>query len=462
MSPQAQLVMILWLPIVLYFFSKFPPRKAVSISFLGGLLFLPRKAGFELPLIPDYQGMVATCYGIFIGIIIFDNQIFRKFKLHWIDLPIILFSISPIFSSVTNDLGLYDGINSSLNQATQWAMPYFLGRLYFNNLFALRELAIDIVKAGLVYVPLTLYEIRMSPQLHTIVYGYFPHSFGQTMRLGGWRPQVFMQHGLMLAMFMMSATLIAIWLWQGKVIKKIWHIPIEVIVLILAITFILCKSTGTYGYIVIALVILFIAKWAKNSLPLILLTISICFYLIIATSGNFPSENITSFVQNIAGEERAGSLQFRFDNELILSDRARESLIFGWGGWGRNRVYEENWAGEIVDITVTDSLWIIVFGTNGLFGLINLILLLVLPVWCFIWFCYPVKTWFYPEIASGAVLAVILTLFIVDCLVNAMFNPIFPLISGSLLGLFLKSKKMPKSRHNLVNRSNAKPSIRSS
>lgn len=460
MSPQAQLVMILWLPIVLYFFYKFPPTKAVSISFLGGLLFLPQKAGFELPLIPDYEGMVATCYGIFLGILIFDNQIFRKVRLHWIDLPIILFIISPIFSSISNGLGLYDGVNASLNQATRWAMPYFLGRLYFSNLLALKELAIDIVKAGLIYVPFTLYEIRMSPQLHSIVYGYFPHSFGQTMRLGGWRPQVFMQHGLMLAMFLMSATLIAIWLWQGKVVKKIWNIPIEVVILILGITFILSKSTGTYGYMIIGLVIMFIAKWTKNSFPLILLTFSICLYLIFATSGNFQGEKITPFVENIAGEERAGSLQFRFDNELILSDRARERIIFGWGGWGRSRVYQQNWTGEIVDVSTTDSFWIIIFGTNGLFGLINVTLMLLLPIWCFVWFCYPVKTWFYPQIASSAVLAVILTLFMVDSLVNAMFNPIFPLISGALLGLFLKRRKTPQSKYNLLKLPNRQPSIR--
>lgn len=74
MTPQAQLVLLLWLPVILYFFRRYPPRTAVMVSFLGGLLFLPQRTGFALPLIPDYQGMVATCYGIVVGLCIHDLE----------------------------------------------------------------------------------------------------------------------------------------------------------------------------------------------------------------------------------------------------------------------------------------------------------------------------------------------------------------------------------------------------
>ncbi|WP_373479517.1 O-antigen ligase domain-containing protein [Geminocystis sp.] len=455
MSFQAQLAMILWLPITIYLFKKFPPRKAVIVSFLGGLLFLPRKAGFALPLIPDYEGMIATCYGIFIAIIIYDSQIFRKFKFSWFDLPIILFGISPFFSSLSNfsDLNiifaLYDGINQSISQSFQWGMPYFLGRLYLNNLSGLKELAINTIKGGLIYVPLCLYEIRMSPQIHKIVYGYFPHSFAQTIRLGGWRPQVFMNHGLMLGLFMMSATLLAIWLWQGKVIKKIWGIPMEWVVVILLVTFILIKSSGAYVLLGLGLIILASAKWLRSNLPLILLMIGIVYYLAIASTGNFNGDNLVRFANNSFGEERSGSLEFRLNNEKLLGERARERILFGWAGWGRNKVLTADWKGRLEDKSVTDSFWIIVFGVNGLFGLITLITSLLLPVFYFAVFRYPAKTWFHPQVASAAVLSVSLTLFVIDCLVNAMFNPIFPLISGGLSGLVVnnvpsKNKKRKK------------------
>jgi len=40
-------------------------------------------------------------------------------------------------------------------------------------------------------------------------------------------------------------------------------------------------------------------------------------------TGNFFSGD------QIVGEDRAGSLKFRFDNEKILSDKARQKMILG-------------------------------------------------------------------------------------------------------------------------------------
>ena len=81
-----------------------------------------------------------------------------------------------------------------------WGAPYLLGRLYFSEPAALRDLALATVSAALAYVPFCLWEIRMSPQLHAIVYGLQPFGFGQAIRFGGYRPSVFMTHGLMLGM----------------------------------------------------------------------------------------------------------------------------------------------------------------------------------------------------------------------------------------------------------------------
>ena len=103
-----------------------------------------------------------------------------------------------------------------LNQTVTWGIPYFLGRIYFNDLQGLRELSVAIFIGGLIYVPFCLYEIRFSPQLHRLLYGYHQHDFSQTFRFGGYRPMVFMQHGLMVGMWMGMATLAGIWLaWTG-------------------------------------------------------------------------------------------------------------------------------------------------------------------------------------------------------------------------------------------------------
>ncbi|MFM7576748.1 MAG: O-antigen ligase domain-containing protein, partial [Microcystaceae cyanobacterium] len=118
--------------------------------------------------------------------------------------------------------------------------------------------------------------------------------------------------------------------------------------------------------------------------------------------------------------------------------KAQERMLFGWGGWGRNRIFDYNSQGELVDMSVTDSQWIITFGINGVFGLASLTTSLLLPVFLFAVKRYPAKTWFHPKVAPSAVLGVCLTLFVFDSLLNVTFNPTFPLICGGLSGLVAK------------------------
>ena len=51
---------------------------------------------------------------------------------------------------------------------------------------------------------------------------------------------------------------------------------------------------------------------------------------------------------------------------------------------------------------------------------------------------YKPKYWFHPQVAPAAVLATVLPLFMLDSVLNYMFNPLFPLISGGLSALMLK------------------------
>lgn len=439
MTPQAQLALLLWLPIVFYFFTRYPVRTAVIVSFIGGLLFLPQRTFFALPLIPDYKGMIATCYGIGLALIVYDSQGLSKLKLTWIDAPMVIWCICPIASSLTNSLGFYDGFNAVLEQTATWGLPYFLGRLYLSTLSGMRELALNILRGGLIYVPLCLYEGRFSPQLHVKVYGFFAHSSGlrQAMRYGGYRPNVFMEHGLMVGMWMMTVALVCLWLWQAKALNKVWGFSLNGLTWVFLFILLWCRSTGAYFYMFYGVLVLFCAKWVKTTLPLLLLIVGMSYYLYSGATGTFDGDSITAMITEKFNEERAQSLGFRFDNEEILAEKARQQMLFGWGGWGRNRVYDYNWEGVLEDISVTDSLWIIAFGINGAVGLASLAGSLLLPVFCFS-FRYPARLWFKPQVAPAAVLAVCTTLFMLDSVLNNMYNPVFALISGSLSGLAAK------------------------
>ena len=351
----------------------------------------------------------------------------------------LIWCVCPFASSVSNGLGLYDGLNATLTQVANWGLPYFLGRLYLGNLSGMRMLASEILKGGALYIPLCLYEGRMSPQLHRMVYGYFAHPSGisQSIRYGGYRPNVFMQHGLMVGMWMMAVALIAVWLWKAKTFKEIWGMSLDWLVWVFLFVMIWCRSTGAYFYMLLGVGTLFSAKWLRTSLLLLFVIVCLSYYLYAGATGTFAGDEVVAWVSETVNPDRAQSLAFRFNNEEILGEHARERMMFGWGGWGRNRVYEYNWAGELEDTTVTDSLWIIAFGVNGVVGLASLTASLLLPVVCFCLFRYPASTWFNPLVAPAAAQAVVLALFMLDSVLNNMYNPVFTLIAGGLSGIAL-------------------------
>lgn len=433
------LAMFGFIPVVFYLFVRFPAQRAVIISFVVAWLFLPQ-ASYPIPSLPPYTKISAACYGILLGTLIYDTARLTSFKPGWLDVPMVIYCLCPIVSQVSNG---GSPISPTVNQIVTWGLPYFLGRLYVGNLEGLRQLAIGIFAGGLAYIPFTLVEGVRGPILHQMIYGVNAfEDWGQARRLGGWRPVVFMQHGLMVGLWMMTAALIAVWLWQTGTLKKFMGRNIKTLAIILTIAFFLCRSTGAYSLFVIALLILFCAKLFRTSLPLLLIIGYIVFYLYIAASGQFSSEDVIGFITQIFGEERASSLKFRFDNEEILGEKARQRFLFGWGDSGGNRVYNE-WG---KDISVTDSLWIIAFGINGLVGLVSLFSSLLLPVIVFCVFKYPARTWSNPKVAPAATLGVALTMYVFDCVLNAMTNPIFALIAGGISGLVLKAPESLKAK----------------
>ncbi len=455
MNPITMLALLGWVPIVLYIFMQFPPQRAVVISFIVAWLFLP-VADFVLPAIPDLTKMSATCYGILLATIIYDIGRITSFQPSWLDLPMLLLCISPFFSSIDNGLGWYDGVAQSLDKIVFWGIPYFLGRIYLNNLAGLRELAVGIFVGGLAYAPLCLLETRISPQLHRMVYGSHavPGQFGQTIRYGGFRPTVFMKHGLEVGMWMMAAALVGIWLWKAGVLKKVWFFQMKWLVMALVITVVLVKSTGAYFLLVFGLVLLLFCSRFRTVLPILLLSILSCLYLYqSAFTETYITDQIVAGMSQVANEERMQSLEFRFNNEEVLTDHAREKIVFGWGGWGRAHLYDAT--GK--QITTSDSLWIIAFGNQGAFGLIALFSSLIFPFTSLFLFRCPGSSWSKREKAPAVVLGVIVFLYMVDCLLNAFINPIFILTNGAIAGYVLKGPE-PK-RIKRVRRVASQPSL---
>ena len=461
MSPLVPLVMFSWIPIVLNIFSRFPPQRAALIAFILAWLFLPM-ASFPLSGLPDYTKMSATCAGILLACMVYDSDRLAAFQFHPVDIPVLCWCLSPLCSSLTNGLGPYDGVSQSLNQTVTWGLPYLVGRIYFNDINGLNLLARGLFYGALAYIPFCLYETRMSPILHYKIYGFMHFSFAQAIRGGGYRPTVFMVHGLMVGMWMAMGTMLGIWgMYTGALKGKLRNV-IMVIGLILApvavfmalgktgdgsamlvvewkalivsmsalVTTILVKSSGALGLMIAGLFILFASVRVKTSLLLIIILLVPPSYIITRSTGIWSGKNLTEFLAEKFSEERAASLQFRFDNETILVEKAMVRPTFGWGGWGRSRVYNED--GE--DISITDGLWIIALGNRGLFGLGGLTLALILPI-AYMLYLIPIRLWAHPDYALPAAMSLMLGLYMVDNLLNAMVNPVYMLVCGGLNGL---------------------------
>lgn len=408
-------------------FATVQPRIAALTAFLGAWLFLPM-AGYEFSGFPGYGKMEAASYGALLGVLLFDSARLGKLRPTWLDIPVIVWCLTPMASSLTNGLGAYDGASAVFGQTISWGVPYLMGRLYFSDLEGLRVLALGILIGGLIYVPLCLFEIRMSPRLHIWIYGFHQHVWGQSRSFGGWRPTVFMQHGLAVGMWMTTASLVGLWLWWTGAIRQVWSIPMGYIVTALIVTTVLCKSTGAIALLAVAVGALAVLKRFRCSAVIWCLALLPLIYMGTRAPGIWDGSHLLTLVERIV-PDKEGSLRYRMEAEDLLASHALRQPLFGWGAHSRNRPGE---MGEDVRNVATDGFWIITLGTRGVVGLIALTATMMLPV-LLAFRRMRAEDWMHPPTAPLGILAIVLTVFMIDSLFNAMLNPIYVVTAGGMV-----------------------------
>ena len=185
-------------------------------------------------------------------------------------------------------LGYHDAISTTINNLL-FILPLFMGRQFFRSYESQLLMFKMLVIAGLGYSILMLYEIRMSPQLHSSLYGYFPHNFGQQKRFGGFRPVVFMGHGLWVAFFTAVVLISAAVLWQNN--EKIRRFSPATITYYFVAVLILCKSMASLFYGVFGLVMVkFIRPKSQIRLALFLVVLALL-YPTMSIMKIFPHQN---------------------------------------------------------------------------------------------------------------------------------------------------------------------------
>jgi hypothetical protein len=425
----SSLAFTLWMPIVFLIFLRLPPRRAVLVSLMGGWMFLPQ-AAYAVQSAPNIDKIFMVTVAPLLGILAFDRPSLSRLRFRWYDTPIIVLCVSPFFTSVGNGLGPYDGLAWGLSTFIQWGIPYLFGRIYFSDLAGLRELAMAMFVCGLVYVPLCLWEVRMSPQLHRQIYGFgVGGQFNMSQRLGGFRPTVFMQHGIMVGNWMGAATLAGITLWRTRSVKSIFDVPMLVWVAVLAFTFLLVKSLGALALFGTgALVVFSMRSFLMRSAIVFLVSASVLYILLRAT-GLWEAEALINYAAKVS-EDRAQSLEVRIGMEIPLVERAQDRLLLGWGRWERFRVRNS----KGTNVSISDSLWIITFGTRGVVGLAAVLMVVLLPP-ILLFRRIPARLWSHPAVSPAICLALIICLWMSDNLVNDMFFPSAVVAAGGLMGL---------------------------
>jgi hypothetical protein len=434
----ATFVLAAWPFVALILFSKQKIADAVIWTLLGGFLVLPESATIKFAMVPSLDKNSIPNLCVFIGCLFATPHLPRlSNKFGIVEVLLLFYTIGPVVTSelnndpiLTGDIILpgvdsYDGISTLISQLI-FIIPFFLGRRYFrsasNNEAILRALAVG----GLAYSIPMLFEIRMSPQLSSWIYGYFPSSMQTEMRYGGFRPVVFLGNGLILAFFIVTSALAAATFSKARL--RLAQLPSEAVAVYLGVLVVLCKAAGALIYgVFLGMLVRFTKPKLQVKIALALGLLGL-FYPTLRITELFPNDALVALAAQV-DQQRAESLTFRFNQEDHLLEHATERFFFGWGRFGRNRVHADD-SGR--DESVTDGRWIIVMGQFGFLGFLAEFGLLTIPIFrTFLSFRFATTLREQIFLAS---LSLIVAISVVDLLPNSSLTPWTWLLAGTLLG----------------------------
>jgi hypothetical protein len=432
----AYFALFAWPAVCLILFVRLPVEKAAIWSLLGGYLLLPSGTSVDLFLLPPIDKFSITSLSTFLFCWMKGGASSGRKRSMLIYCLAFIFVISPIFTSLNNRYelsiadrsipGFYplDGLKYSLHNIIVLT-PFFVGMRFLSSDASRLYLVRAVPTAAVFYSVPILLEVRFSPQLHRLIYGYFPHDFSQTARDGGFRPVVFLSHGLEVALFVSMAIIAAVVAMRAK--SKILRGPSSAVAGYLGVILLLCKTLGAAIYAVVTVPLLLFTKPKTWLTVASVFSLLVCAYPMLRTYHLVPLNKIATAASAVS-ENRSASLRYRVKNEDLLLAKANEKPFFGWGTWGRGRVYQDDTG---LDLAVTDGAWIIQFGMFGWFGFLSLFGLFATAI---LRARASVDSDLTPQTAVLGGLGLLLAVNIVDLLPNANLLPFTFLLAGSIAG----------------------------
>src|SRR5581483_1032080 len=135
------ITLALWgiIPAACVLFGSYEKHRAVIAIFVAGALFLPETA-IRFAGWPDYSKAMAPGIAVLVASVFVDGGRIWSVRPRLLDAPLVIFCFCPIASSLTNGLGLYDGLSASLDRCLIWGLPYAVGRAYLTDLRRVNDL----------------------------------------------------------------------------------------------------------------------------------------------------------------------------------------------------------------------------------------------------------------------------------------------------------------------------------
>lgn len=452
----AWLVMFLWPVVVIVTYQKRKGRASVArttawMLFLG-IMFLPSAMALDAPLIPPMNKCAVTALACWVSLQLFHrNELLKRAPGHQMPRLLLVAMIYASYMTIaTNDDVLRYGrtelpglpkteiISYTFGILFDFYIPFTVAQRVFKTERDLRDLLDVLVRCLLIYIPFVLYELKMAPVLHERIYGYGPFGFAQAVRDGGYRPNVFMAHGLVLAVFTCAAYAAARGLSAAGITTK----PLRPKPL-LWVSFVMVLLTKTLAAMIYGVICWLLIRRPLRTFVVTIFLLFVCSlvaaYPSMRIAGSFPTYKLVEWARS-ASAERAQSLQFRFDNEDVLLVRSMQRPMWGWGGYGRSRVYDE----DGIDTTIADGLWIIWFGASGFAGLYLNLAAVFFPMLRAAFRLRKVRPSAAPLVG---VLAVVSGFLVIDIIPNGRYDYLSMIMAGALWTLSeTMTRPVPKNR----------------
>lgn len=432
----AYLALFTWPAVCLVLFILLPIEAAAIWSLLAGYLLLPPAANVDIHFLPPIDKSSIPALSTFLLCLMKGARSPAPRRSFLIYFFAFAFIVSPIFTSLNNSYelrvgdrsipGFYplNGIKLAFQNLITLA-PFFVGMRVLSSDQGRAQLVKAISISALFYSLPMLFELRMSPQLQKQVYGATSAAFVQLVRAGGYRPVVFLSTALEVALFTAIAFIAAVVAVRAR--SRLFHLPAGVVATYLGGLLLLCKTLGSiiYGAAAAPLILLTTPRtWVRISCVVVLI---ICTYPMLRTYDLIPVNRVIA-IANTVSSDRSGSFQVRVQNEDKLLAKANQKPFFGWGNWGRSRVYDQE-TGH--DLSITDGAWILQFGMFGWLGYLSLFGLFATAIFGAL---SGVRGPVTPSTILLGGLTLLLAVNLTDLIPNANLVPLTYVMAGSIAG----------------------------